>query len=44
LWFQRLTFFSLNDKFVTHGAFQKVKPGGLARLFSFITLWGLTWF
>jgi hypothetical protein len=23
---------------------QKVKPGGLARLFSFITLWGLTWF
>jgi hypothetical protein len=23
---------------------QKAKPGWLARLFSFITLWGLTWF
>jgi len=26
------------------GMARKVKPGGLARLFSFITLWGLTWF
>jgi hypothetical protein len=23
---------------------QKAKPGGLARLFSFLTFWGLTWF
>jgi hypothetical protein len=23
---------------------KKAKPGWLARLFSFITLWGLTWF
>jgi hypothetical protein len=25
------------------GLLEKVKPGWLARPFSFITLWGLTW-